>query len=286
MSVTKETSKVLIVGATSWLAGHFLRLAPEENHQFLLVSRSQENIDGYEVITGDCTDYTFVIKTLRQTQPDLVVNFAGVSLPDEHFSQMMAVNYGISANFLRAITELGLETRLTVIGSAAEYGKPERDRVKETDSCSPISAYGFSKWMQSNLLEGWTSSHDNGPILQVARVFNLWGEGAPAGTLGAVLSEKVATADNSLVKLHFPNMERDFIHVEEAARQIWEIIDSAQLGIFNVCSGQAMKLSSFCQMIAKQKGDEQLEVIQEPGFENRVQPLPIVVGSREKFADL
>jgi nucleoside-diphosphate-sugar epimerase len=133
---------------------------------------------------------------------------------------------------------LNRRVRVTMAGSAAELGQvpPSDLPVDESYPCSPIEAYGRSKWLTT--IAGMAEK----PPLEVVigRVFNPVGPGLPpTQAFGEFAAGLLAPAADPLPLL-VGNLDarRDFVDVRDAARALVALAEHGQAGsVYHVGSG-------------------------------------------------
>jgi nucleoside-diphosphate-sugar epimerase len=144
--------------------------------------------------------------------------------------------------------------RMVAIGSCAEYAWDEQSLSEASSSCVPQTQFGRDK------LEIFKQLTTEATKLKLgfgwARMFFLFGPGEARERL-------VSDAINTLLTggsftCYQPDLEKDFIFIDDAARAVAEILVSDLSGAVNVGSGRTASNRSIVTSIASLVGREEL----------------------------
>ena len=106
-------------------------------------------------MAADLDDPDALREAVRAIAPDFVIHTAGRTPPaaDE---ALYRGNFWATIRLLNALRALNRQVRVTLAGSAAELGPvPAADLpVDEAHPCSPVDAYGRSKWLATRRRPG------------------------------------------------------------------------------------------------------------------------------------
>lgn len=192
----------------------------------------------------------------EEVRPSAIYHLAGTSRSDD-----LANLYRANVLYAGAILEAALASHarpaVLLVGSAAEYGQPvHRDMtVRETDPCSPLSAYGISKLAQTH--HGMAAAAKGLPVV-VARLFNPIGASSPTTTaLGSFVSQVAAIGSAGGALTTGPlQAVRDFVDAAAAARIIVELAETqAAMGqIVNVSTGIGTSLDEMVRRLVRIAG--------------------------------
>ena len=189
-------------------------------------------------------------RILVETAPDCIFHLAGIArgAPEE----LSYVNVDLFKALSQALRRTGLNPRVVVVGSAAEYGAAIRDGepVSETTVCAPVSAYGVSKYEQTQAALAYADLA--GASVLVARVFNPIGPHMPPHLALGDFARQIAAMPFSGGVLRVGNVDvrRDMIDVEHAATMLYRLADNADaVGVVNICSGQAPMLRELVELL-------------------------------------
>ncbi|MFY7907627.1 MAG: NAD-dependent epimerase/dehydratase family protein [Burkholderiaceae bacterium] len=242
--------KLFVTGGTGFVGSHLLAQALEAGHEVLALRRAGSRpridlpqqprwIDG--ALDGDHR------QVLRDV--DVLVHLAAHTANPPYAPLADCLRWNVMAPI--ALAQQALECgvrRFLVAGSCFEYGQSaERVEVLTPDTpLEPRLSYPTSKAAASLAFLGLAREH--ALQLSLLRVFQVYGEGEPAGRLWPALR------DAALAGQDFPmspgQQWRDFIDVREAARQFLQALDftgvqSGQPQVAHVASGQPQRVLDF-----------------------------------------
>lgn len=157
---------------------------------------------------------------------------------------------------LRRLAEVALEAgaALLTIGSAAEYGDPPAERVRESDPAEPVSDYGASKLAATQVVGELAAA---GLTATVARVFNV----VAADRAGRDPASEFARAVRELppsggvVRAWDSSLVRDLMSVDAAAGLLLDL--AAHVGevpVVNVCTGRGVRWADLIEAMAAARG--------------------------------
>ncbi|MDQ3234963.1 MAG: GDP-mannose 4,6-dehydratase [Pseudobdellovibrionaceae bacterium] len=226
---------VLVFGISGFTGRHFQRFVTEhkldEDFNFVGVTRdvdlSLEN--SFELI-------------VQRYRPSYVVNFIG-AIGRKSVGELIKVNALMSQRLLEACLRFGDAIgRILLIGSAAEYGKPLALPITEEHELRPLSNYGLSKVLQTDIANFFWRTH--GLPIVLARPFNLSGPDlSPELSLGTFVDQIRRAAPGDVIKTGDLSARRDFISIDDAVRAYWDILMKGQNGeVYNVCSGYSLQM--------------------------------------------
>jgi len=141
--------------------------------------------------------------------------------------------------------------------------------------------YGDSK----RAAEEWLAGQDF-PVV-VARAFNHTGpEQTPSFAVPAFAAQVIQIERGAQSELRVGNLEaaRDFLDVRDVVRAYAGLMQAGQLGIVNVCSGEAVRMRDVLDMLCAQS----LAVIPVTSDPSRMRPadIPVSVGDHSCLSDL
>lgn len=227
---------VLVTGATGALGKAVTAyLNNKDGYKIVTTSRDGENAD-YQL---NITDEVKLSEIINQVRPALILQLAATFTHD--FEDAYAVNVEANRQLLEIVQQLQDETRVVLIGSAAEYGliQPDENPIAEDHGLNPVSVYGLTKAWQSQL-SGFYSSR--GVDVVVARVFNLKGENLSDKLFIGRLQKQidgVLSGEHSVIELGPLSATRDYISTEDAAQQLFDIAEFGESGnVYHVASGE------------------------------------------------
>jgi GDP-4-dehydro-6-deoxy-D-mannose reductase len=245
--------KVLITGAAGFTGRHLSALLSKEaGNQLVLIDRKASQ----GILSCDLAKPEEVEGILKDQAPDQIYHLAGTFTNDYGLDH--ASNVESSKNLLDAVVKLKLNPKILLVGSAAEYGDvPEAENpVKENRPLRPVSVYGLTKAMQTQLMLFYAATTTL--RLVMARTFNLMGKGVSDRLfVGKIYQQIDELKKNKLQKITtgFLGAERDYLPVEEAVRKYKVLMEKGAPGeVYNVGSGKGIKMSSLLYKILQENG--------------------------------
>jgi GDP-4-dehydro-6-deoxy-D-mannose reductase len=280
--------KILITGACGFFGRHLCKyiIGLDSSLELIgadIVENGVENCRTFYRV--DMANEDEMSRLIDQTKPEYVLHLAGLFSAGSNF-QIYRSNVLSVAALLEATRKYKPDSVVIIIGSAAEYGliEPCRLPIDETTPCRPVTAYGLSKQLATEIAIYYHRMF--GLCTMVARPFQLIGKGvttllAPgtfAEQLKMCISEKHKT-----IKVGNLESSRDFLDVRDAAEAIWLLIQKPAPGqIFNLCSGRPVKMGDLLNMMIETLGvhiDTEMDTSRLRGkFE-----VPIIYGSYDKI---
>jgi GDP-4-dehydro-6-deoxy-D-mannose reductase len=203
---------------------------------------------------GNACEKGEVFKFVNESQPTYVLNLTG-TFRAQSFEEFLAVNVGVSQSICEAVRRSNsCVQKLLFVGSAAEYGSPVSNPVREDAEARPISQYGLSKLYQT-LLSGYFFKNYALPTV-VGRTFNILGEGlSPELSLGNFMRQIAALPEGGVIKVGNISTTRDFLPISEVSRRYWDLLVKGVPGeIYNVCSGVPRTMRSVLEDLIRESG--------------------------------
>ena len=136
-------------------------------------------------IEGDLRDAEAVAAAVAETRPDAVMHFAALSLVGDSMTdpaRYWRENLLGAMNLLDAMRRCGVD-KLVFSSTAATYGEPEVELIRETTPQNPTNTYGETKRAIERMIADYGRAH--GLIGTVFRYFNVAGAD-PEGEIGEV----------------------------------------------------------------------------------------------------
>jgi len=237
---------ILIIGSTGALGRELLNIIIKSNvdRYNIHVLNKINNSEGAINHNFDISDLYSLELLIKRIKPEIIFNLA--SILQGNINDLISVNLTPSIKIIETVKEIGLNTRIILIGSAAEYGiniANNKIPFSETSELNPVTPYGLSKALQSNLLHYYKHI---GLDLIYMRVFNLYGEGISENLFDGALRKKINLFINkkiNYIEVENLNNYRDFISTKKASEMIFQLAIYGKSGeIYNVGSGYARSL--------------------------------------------
>lgn len=183
-------------------------------------------------------------------RPDVVLHLAWGGLPNYRSPQHVEAELPRHLAFLENAVRNGLST-LVVAGTCLEYGLQSGALAANAET-HPTTPYGAAKDMLRRKLQVLQAEC---PFrLTWARLFYMYGDDQPATSLWPSL-RAAARAGKQEFPMSGGEQLRDFLPVEDVARRLADLVlNPADRGPVNVCSGQPISVREFVETKIRQNG--------------------------------
>ena len=209
-------------------------------------------LDRIELVDGNMTDLSSMLRLIAEHRPDEVYNLAAQSFVATSWQQPLLTGQvtGLGAvNLLEAVRMAHPEARFYQASSSEMFGKIQAERQTESTPFYPRSPYAAAKlyahWMTVNYRESY-GLHASSGIL-----FNhespLRGiEFVTRRITDAVARIKLGLAD----ELTLGNLDamRDWGHARDYVRAMWLMLQQDQPDDYVVATGRTASVREFCEM--------------------------------------
>ena len=292
------TLRALITGIAGFAGSHLADyLLAQEDVEVCGVSLPSDGTHNVKHILSritlrlaDLSDYRGVVELVDALRPDYVFHLAAQASVRRAWanpSETLVNNTTAQLNLLQAIVELGLDSRVLVVGSADEYGavQPEDLPVDEDTPLRPLNPYAVSKVAQDYMGLQYHLSHG----LHVVRVrpFNHIGPRQNTGFVVPDFSKQIAEIEAGLQEpvMRVGNLtaQRDFTDVRDIVRGYYLALTKGEAGqVYNLGSSRAHSIQSFLDRLLALS---HVSVRVEPD-PNRMRPsdIPAIVCDSGRFA--
>jgi UDP-glucose 4-epimerase len=294
--------RVLVTGGAGYIGSVVASQLLEAGHETVVLDdlskgHAEAVPEGARLVQGDLLDAGFVGGTLSEGF-DGVLHFAALSLVGESVEvpeRYYRNNVCGTLNLIEAMRESDVE-RLVFSSTAAVYGVPEEEPIRETAPTMPTNPYGSSKLAVDRLIGAVAEAH--GLAATSLRYFNVAGasgrlgedhhpethliplvlEAAAQGSSVKVLGTDYPTRDGTAV--------RDYIHVEDLGRAHLLALEATEPGehrVYNLGNGAGFSVREVVEAARRVTG-ERIDAVEAP---RRAGDPPTLVASSEKIrADL
>ena len=282
--------KILVFGINGFSGKNFLKHFREVTDCISYsvfgcdIKEDEEISKQLNVYIGDITNHLFVIDLISKIKPDYILNLAG-SFISPSFDTLFRQNVAGSKNILDAVVNCNYPVKkILFIGSAAEYGFPERNPVRETDKALPVSPYGLTKYIQTEVAGYYHRVH-NLPVI-IARTFNIIGQGlSEALSIGNFLLQIERAENGSTIEVGNLESYRDFLDIEQVVAHYWVLLNHGKSGeIYNVCSGKPAKMEEILRKLIQDAGKDINYLPRKDLLKSN--DVSIIYGSNEKLRSL
>jgi len=146
--------------------------------------------------------------------------------------------------------------------SVSVYGLPGSKIVNELHKTEPTSYYGITKLTAENYLNVFSTNNEVNLI--ILRFTQLFGQGIKPHSVIEGFIQKAR--ENVPIKITGePDLERDYLHVDDAAQAILDSMDYEGNGTFNIGSGKGIQIQKLAEIV-KSKVNNEVEIIKQ--FQN------------------
>ena len=187
---------------------------------------------------------------LQEHPPSICIHCAGRASVPLSVSEPVSdfyTNSVITFELLNAIRLHSPNCKFVFLSSAAVYGNPQSLPVSETQTVSPISPYGFHKFMCEQICLEFTKVYG----LQTAslRIFSAYGPGLRRQVVWDICQQ--AITQGSLLLQGTGQEGRDFIHALDIAKALSVVVKSAPMTgeVYNLGTGREVKISELATMV-------------------------------------
>jgi GDP-4-dehydro-6-deoxy-D-mannose reductase len=236
--------RVLVTGGSGFVGRRLVAALRERGDDVVSAAPSQGDDQNLPL---DLTDSDNVRAVVEMVRPDVVYHLAAQSFVPASIEDPLTtyrVNVDGTAFLLEALRDL--KPRLLFVSSAEVYGRrPQEDMpLRETLPPRPTNPYAASKAAGEALVLGW--HHAYGIDAVISRAFNHIGAGQDhrfAVPAFAQRLARIAGGQERVLSVGNVESERDFLDVRDVVAAYIALADRGAGGeIYNVCSGQAVKM--------------------------------------------
>ena len=247
--------RILITGSNGFVGSSVGRYAARHGHQVLGIARASQPAPGW---TGDHAQADVLSSDLAETisrfAPDVLLHAAGTASVAASLSSPLddlRASVMTWANVLNSVRRSGVRPLLLFPSSAAVYGNPAEQPVREDLPSDPISPYGFHKTACELLAREYADCFDL-PIIS-CRLFSLFGEAQRRLFVWEIYRQLV----RGTAQLEGTGKEiRDYLHIDDAASALLNLAEQAMAKrkeggcqTINIASGTGTRMIDLAEQI-------------------------------------
>lgn len=250
--------KILILGANGFTGKHFQKYIVKKNlsekFNFVGIDLIVEKLLSIKYIESDLSNYNKFQEILLEEKPDYIINLIG-SYTSRVFQELLEINVNISHSLLEIIKNNKIEVKkILFIGSAAEYGIPEKCPIYENSPLRPVNLYGLSKSIQTQIILYYSRNYNIN--YNLARTFNIIGKNISSSlSIGAFRDRIINAKDGDYILTGNLDSKRDFIDINDVINAYWHILIKGKLNeIYNVCLGESYSIKEVLSILIEASG--------------------------------
>jgi nucleoside-diphosphate-sugar epimerase len=246
--------KVLVTGAGGFIGSQVVRRVLQEGHSVIAVLRPGESSErlsdclaSVSLLHCDLSDGDAVRSLAARTRPEKALHLAWYVETGKYWQARENLDcVSMSLSLAQALADSGC-SRFVGAGTCAEYDWDYGLLTEDVTPLRPRSLYGICKNATRELLEAFCTKA--GMSFAWTRFFLLYG---PMEAKERLIPYVVLTLlDGGIAKCTRGEQMRDFLHVEDAASAMWAVTKSDLSGAVNVGSGQAIKVRTIVETVAR-----------------------------------
>lgn len=238
--------RVLITGATGFIGKEALSAMTRRGLDVHSLGRTAPDRDGVPHHMCDLLndDVTPLLATLSASH---LLHLAWYAEPGQFWGAKENLDWvAASLRLTRAFAETGGQ-RMVATGSCAEYAWGDPVLRERATPLTPATLYGASKVALSGLLEA--AAPTLGLSIGWARIFFPYGPYERSERLLGTLIRAAATGETALFSSGL--QRRDFMHVDDMAEALAQLLLSDVEGPVNIGSGAAVPVRDFVTIAAE-----------------------------------
>jgi len=202
---------------------------------------------------GDILEKKNIKDWLKENNLDAMIHFAAiVSIKEvkKNPEKAYLVNVEGTKNLINEIKLSGQNPWLFYASTSHVY-KSKDSPISEDDEAEPISIYGKTKYEAEKFV---TQNYENACI---GRIFSMYHDSQQRPFLYPNILYRLKHEDlTKPFKLYGANSVRDFLSAEKVSEIIFQLMNRKATGIYNIASGNGIKIRDFIQNLS----DEKLEI--------------------------
>lgn len=265
--------KIVITGFSGFVASHFMEYLYDNYPEYEVYGLSlgkpifdygrykdKMKVLFYEM---DLMDENVLIRHFNEIHPDYVLHLAAyssVAYSWQHPEDSFTNNCNIFLNLIDAIRKTAPGCRILSVGSSEEYGNVSHENlpIRENQTLQPISPYAVARVSQELLAKVYVESF--GMQIIMTRSFNHIGPRQDErfvipSFIKKIIEVKKTGMSQGVIETGDISIVRDFVDVRDVVDAYYKLLINGTVGeVYNICSGQAIRLSEVVSMIAEQVG--------------------------------
>ena len=269
--------RVLVTGGAGYIGSVVSEQLVNDGHEVVIYDNLSKGhrgavVEGARFVQGDLLEADQLRQTLNDNRIEAVIHMAASSLVGESVqepSKYYHNNVVAGLVLLNAMRECGIK-RIVFSSTAATYGEPEEQPIRETTPTNPTNTYGETKLAFEKAMHWYERAH--GLRYASLRYFNAAGATERCGedhdpeTHLIPITLQAAAGKRAHVEIYgddYPTEDgtciRDYIHVVDLARAHILALDvlSERSAIYNLgCGGDGYSVREVIETARRVTGKE------------------------------
>lgn len=266
---------ILVTGGAGYIGSHMTRTLLENRYKPIVFDNLSTGYRSFVpkdaiFIKGDLKNKKDIKKVFKKYKIEAVTHFAGsIVVPESVEKPLMYYENNVVScvNLLNAMVKYHVK-RFIFSSTAAVYGNPERNPIKEEDVIKPNNPYGRTKAIMENILFDLSQAEDFYYI--ALRYFNVGGA-HKSGEVGESHNPETHLIPNILKNIKGENKEftlygtnyptkdgtciRDYIHIEDLCDAhllaLKRLIKINKSDVFNLGNNKGFSVLEVIEMAEK-----------------------------------
>lgn len=255
--------RYLVTGGCGFIGSHLCDALVARGDDVIILdnlsSGKRENIpEKAKLVVGDITDAKLVAELMKEVDGCFhLAAIASVERSKIEWQYTHTVNQTGTINIFAASAQRKTPVPIVYASSAAVYGDNPDVPLVESETISPLSAYGVDK-AACELHARIASSVHNVPTLGL-RFFNVYGPrqdpASPYSGVISIFASKISRGEEIAV-YGDGEQSRDFIYVRDVANALLASMQRCDRGayVLNVCTGIITSVNKLAETISRMSG--------------------------------
>jgi GDP-4-dehydro-6-deoxy-D-mannose reductase len=246
--------RTLITGAGGFVGRHLASLLAEGGAEVIGAGRLPETELDFRYEQLDLLDAERLRELIAATAPERIFHLAAeASVAQSWREPRETVRNNVEAT-MNVLAAAG-DARVLIAGSGEVYGPPAYLPVDEAHELRPQNPYAVSK-AAADLLGGFHADAHGQHVVRT-RAFNHFGPGQSDLYVVGAFAHQIAEAERRdagrvVVQTGELCARRDFTDVRDVVRAYVLLLEHAQPGAYNVCSGSSRSAADILAALAQQ----------------------------------
>jgi UDP-glucose 4-epimerase len=264
--------RVLVTGGAGYIGSVVSEQLVSDGHEVVIYDNLSKGhrgavVEGARFVQGDLLEADQLRQTLNDNRIEAVIHMAASSLVGESVqepSKYYHNNVVAGLVLLDAMRECGIK-RIVFSSTAATYGEPEEQPIRETTSTNPTNTYGETKLAFEKAMHWYERAHGL-RYFNAAGATERCGEDHDPETHLIPITLQAAAGKRAHVEIYgddYPTADgtciRDYIHVVDLARAHILALDvlSERSAIYNLgCGGDGYSVRDVIETARRVTGKE------------------------------